>query len=276
MELGKVLRKAAGVFVELPGDRNPTTPTPQPSTPAPPAQTPLQRPAPAPSAVAPQGQSSPRPAPASPALQRQATPPAPTLVPQRVGLHDASQTHPVVQPGGYPPPPTLQPPTPPAPRPPMVAPASPSATPPSPTATGLGFSAIYQGAKVPAQAFSAEQLLEMLASMPAELPLDTKRRTVQGMLQAMGKTTGASADTIVADATAKLNALSAHVEQYTRQAADRITTMKAEISALEQQIEAKRKAADQVDIQLRQTAAACHDEWRRLAEVLDFFNVSLP
>ncbi len=83
-----------------------------------------------------------------------------------------------------------------------------SASPPVMTADGAtDFSAIYRQANLPAAPFTAEQMLEMLASLPQELPLDTKRQTVKVTLGAMGKAIGATPETIVADASRKLAAL---------------------------------------------------------------------
>jgi septal ring factor EnvC (AmiA/AmiB activator) len=136
---------------------------------------------------------------------------------------------------------------------------------------------IYHAAQVPDQPFTAEQLLEMVASMPPELGLDVKRRTVQGILQAMGRTTpGVNVDSVVGDATAKLMALTSHLEQQVRQTGDHLTRVAAEIRSLEQQIDAKRRESDQIRNQHTQLEAGCRDEWQRLAQVLDFFNVPRP
>jgi len=237
MDVTKVLRKAAGVFVVAKepgatGDDGDVSidPTPAPAVPASP---------PVPQAAAPAS---------VPAAQ-----PAPQPFPRRPGLHERSQTQPVAQPA----------------RPPVVpAAAGPPLT--------LSFPTIYQAAQVPVQPFTAEQLIDMVASMPPELALDTRRRTVHGMLQAMSKTTGMAADGVVSDAMAKLAALSAHVDQQSRQATDHLTRLDTEMRSFEQQIAARRREADQINGQMAQLTQACRDEWFRLAQVLDFFGVSRP
>ena len=59
-----------------------------------------------------------------------------------------------------------------------------------------------------AKLLPAEQMLETLGALPAELPLETRRQTVIAMLKGMGRALGATPETIVADATRKLAALS--------------------------------------------------------------------
>src|SRR5688500_9094985 len=56
----------------------------------------------------------------------------------------------------------------------------------------VDFAGIYTQASLPAASFSAEQMLDMIASLPQELPLDTKRQTVKVTLNALGKTMGAT------------------------------------------------------------------------------------
>ena len=50
----------------------------------------------------------------------------------------------------------------------------------------LDFANIYRAANLPETAFGAEQMLETLASLPSELPLETKRLTVRAMLSTLG------------------------------------------------------------------------------------------
>ena len=95
------------------------------------------------------------------------------------------------------------------------------------------FSLIYQQSGVRAAPFTAEQMLEMLESLPSELPLDTKRQTVRVTLNAVGKTIGATPETIVADASRKLAALTAYLDHLTKQTTDSAATAELEIGALQ-------------------------------------------
>ena len=138
------------------------------------------------------------------------------------------------------------------------------------------FSPIYQQSGLPAAPFTAEQMLEMLSSLPPELPLDTKRKTVKVTLNAMGKTIGATSETIVADASRKLAALTAYLDHLTKQTTDSAATAELDIAALQAQIEEKRKAmtaAQQKQAQMRQL---CDAESDRLDDVLEFFSLDVP
>ena len=138
------------------------------------------------------------------------------------------------------------------------------------------FSPIYQQSGLPAAPFTAEQMLEMLSSLPPELPLDTKRKTVKVTLNAMGKTIGATPETIVADASRKLAALTAYLDHLTKQTTDSAATAELDIAALQAQIEEKRKAmtaAQQKQAQMRQL---CDAESDRLDDVLEFFSLDVP
>ena len=137
------------------------------------------------------------------------------------------------------------------------------------------FSLIYQQSGVRAAPFTAEQMLEMLESLPSELPLDTKRQTVRVTLNAVGKTIGATPETIVADASRKLAALTAYLDHLTKQTTDSAATAELEIGALQARIEEKRKAmtaAHQKQAQMRQL---CDAESDRLDDVQEFFSLEV-
>src|SRR5439155_25815385 len=101
---------------------------------------------------------------------------------------------------------------------------------------------IYQQSGLPAAPFTAEQMLEMLNSLPPELPLDTKRQTVKVTLASVGKTIGATPETIVADASSQLAALTAYVEHLSQDTAASVAAAEQEIAALQAQIEEKRRS----------------------------------
>lgn len=136
-------------------------------------------------------------------------------------------------------------------------------------------SAIYEAAKLPATPFSAEQMLEMMASLPAELPLDTKRQTVKITLGALGKTLGASPETIVADASRKMAALKSYVEHLQKRTDEYSKNGETEIAALQKQIETKRKAIDDAKTALTTATQSCVTEAHRLDDVLEFFSLDV-
>jgi hypothetical protein len=136
--------------------------------------------------------------------------------------------------------------------------------------------AIYNAAKLPATPFSAEQMLEMLDSLPKELPLETRRQTVKVTLGALGKTMGATPETIVADASRKVAALSAYSDHLSKHTDTFIQQAEAEIQALEAQIDAKRKAILDARQGLTQATQMCRTEADRLDDVLEFFSMDVP
>jgi four helix bundle protein len=144
------------------------------------------------------------------------------------------------------------------------------------TADGVvDFLAVYKKAGIGTPAFTAEQMLELLDSLPKELPIETKRQTVKVTLNSMGKTLGASPETIVADATRKLAALDSFVDAVTRHTAEFISAAQVEIATLESKIQEKRKAIETA--QHRQSAATkqCTAESDRIDDLLEFFSLDV-
>ena len=137
------------------------------------------------------------------------------------------------------------------------------------------FAAVYSAAKLPPSPFTAEQMLEMLASLPSELPLDTKRQTVKVTLASLGKTMGATPETIVADASRKLAALHAYIEHLTKRTESFTASGEDEIAELQSQIEEKRKAILDAKNQLSQMSRSCDSESDRLDDVLEFFSLDI-
>ena len=137
----------------------------------------------------------------------------------------------------------------------------------------VDFPSVYRQAGIPPAAFTAEQTLDMIAGMPAELPLETKRQTIRVTLGAIGKSIGATPETIVADASRKLAALSSYAEAAARQTAEFTTSSELEIASLQAQIDEKRRAIDEARQTQSQIQQACHAETDRLDDVLKFFSL---
>lgn len=140
----------------------------------------------------------------------------------------------------------------------------------------VDFAALYAQFNVPAAPFTAEQMLDMLGSLPADLPLDTKRQTVKVTLGAMGKAIGMTAETIVADASRKLAALAAYSEGVAKQTAEFVAAGEFEIAALEKQIQEKRQGIEAARQTQSQVQDRCHAEADRLDDVLEFFSLDVP
>lgn len=156
---------------------------------------------------------------------------------------------------------------------------NPGGPPPSSTIKPDGapdFAAIYQQAALPAVQFSCEQMLGMIDGLPKEIPIATKRQMVKVSLDAMGKALGATPETVVADASRKLAALSAFIDSLTRQTEEFVSSTQMEIATLEAQISEKTKAIESARQKVKQAAAACDSEADRLDDVLEFFSLDVP
>jgi hypothetical protein len=140
----------------------------------------------------------------------------------------------------------------------------------------VDFNPIYQQSGLPSTPFPAEQMLDMLTSLPPELPLDTRRQTVKVTLNAMGRSIGATPETIVADASRKLAALAAYTETLTRQTAECVAAAQRDITTLEAQIAEKRRAIEDAQRKQAEATQMCSAESDRLDDVLEFFSLDVP
>lgn len=134
---------------------------------------------------------------------------------------------------------------------------------------------IYKAAGVPEISFTAEQALEIINSLPADLPLEVRRQTVKATLNAIGKTLGATPQTIVGDATRKLAALEAYVESFGKKSEDYTKKVETDIAALEKQIEEKRKAIMSTRQRAQELSQFCDREAEQLDDVLEFFSLDV-
>lgn len=140
----------------------------------------------------------------------------------------------------------------------------------------INFNSIYGMAKLPTSAFTAEQVLELLASLPAELPISAKRATLKITLDAMSKTMGVNSETVVADASRKLAALAAYSDSYGDQAKLYTTKAEAEIANLEAEIAKRKQGIEDAKKRQTQIQQACQAESDRLDDVLEFFSLDVP
>jgi hypothetical protein len=138
------------------------------------------------------------------------------------------------------------------------------------------FDSIYRLASIPSVPFTAEQILELFNSLPADLPLESKRATIKVTLGAMAKSIGVTTEQVVADASRKLAALAAYNESFAKQAADFCTKAEVEIMTLEQQIADKKKAIEGAKSKQIGMNDACVKESDRLDDVLEFFSLDVP
>lgn len=151
-----------------------------------------------------------------------------------------------------------------------------AAAPQSRTDGTADFSAIYAQAGLPTAPFTAEQMLEMLASLPQELPLETRRQTMKVALSAMGKSIGATPDTIVADTSRKMAALASYTNALSQQTTHQAEAEQQEIAAMEAEITKKRQTVADAQQKLARVVQLCNAESDRLDDVLEFFSLDVP
>ena len=142
-------------------------------------------------------------------------------------------------------------------------------------AGNVRFSTIYQMAGLPETPLTAEQVLEVLASFPADLPIATQRATMKVTINAMSKSTGASEESVVADTSRKLAALNAFHDGYGKQADQYVQLAESEIQNLEAQITAKRATIQDALSKKSSVIQACTTESERLDDVLEFFSLDV-
>lgn len=138
------------------------------------------------------------------------------------------------------------------------------------------FKAIYESSGVPQAPFGADEAQQVIASLPVELPIEVKRKTVAATLTAMGKAMGVTTDTVVADASRKIAALNSFTEQLTAQTTQYQSMIEAHVADLKAQIaEAEAKHA-QASQSLKSVVDACEKEGHRIDDVLEFFTLDAP
>jgi hypothetical protein len=137
------------------------------------------------------------------------------------------------------------------------------------------FEKVYANASLPKSSFGAEQALDVMASLPHDLPLEVKRTTVQATLTAMGKAMGVDTESVVADASRKMAALSAFEDSLNLQSKRFIATMTAEIEAHQAKIAELSAKIDESKKSLETALAKCHEENEKLDDVLEFFTLDI-
>jgi hypothetical protein len=146
---------------------------------------------------------------------------------------------------------------------------------PTTTEGTLDFALIYKQAKLPGATYTAEQTLAMLAQLPENLPLETKRQTVGVMLASLGASMGATPETIVADASRKLAALAAFTTAQQNHTQSFVAAAEFEIAELQKQIEEKRLEIKASTDNLTHAQSACEAEADRLDDILEFFSLDI-
>ena len=143
----------------------------------------------------------------------------------------------------------------------------------------LDFPGVYAIANVPGTGLTAEQALDMIRNLPAELSIDGKRQTFRQVVSAMSSM-GVSSETVLADSQHKVSALTSYSDGIKAQAAAYITAQKAEnakraaqITQIQAQIAQTEGMIQSADAQVALTEKVVTTEIARLNDVASFLAV---
>ena len=139
----------------------------------------------------------------------------------------------------------------------------------------LNYPAVYKLANLPDAPMTAEQAIELIASFPADLPMTSRRAAMKVTLDAMSKATGASAESVVADASRKLAALASFADSYGQQADKYVALTELQIEDLQKQIETKKASIADALAKKARAVGDCERESDRLDDVLEFFTLDV-
>jgi predicted outer membrane protein len=137
------------------------------------------------------------------------------------------------------------------------------------------FDKVYANASLPKSSFGAEQALDVINSLPADLPIDVKRSTVHATLNSMGKAMGVDTDSVVADASRKMAALGAFEDSLNLQSKKFVDTMSIEISGHEAKIAELKAKIEESNKSLQNALSLCAAENDKLDDVLEFFTLDI-
>lgn len=137
----------------------------------------------------------------------------------------------------------------------------------------VDFAAIYRSARLAEDTFGAEQIGETLRSLPQGLPLETRRDAVGALISALGKETGATLESVVADASRKKAALESFSSFIAEKTTELISQSEQEIDELEQQLRLKRQVIARANHGLLKISGSCQAESDRLDDIVRFFNL---
>jgi hypothetical protein len=137
------------------------------------------------------------------------------------------------------------------------------------------FPVIYEQAGVPQVAFGADEVLKVIQTLPSDLPIDLKRRTVGATLATMGKAMGVSTDSVLTDASRKLAALASFEDQLKAQTSQYVDAATNQIEMLKLQIAEYESRIDTAKEKLSHAEELIDQEADRIDDVLEFFTLDV-
>ncbi len=139
----------------------------------------------------------------------------------------------------------------------------------------VNFAEVYRRANLPQASFTAEQALEVMSSLPTDLPLDVRRKTVATTLLAMGRAIGVNTESVVADASRKLAALSSYEDALEHQTDLFVMSGEEAIATLKTKIAEHEKSIAEAKAMLDSARGELTAESERLDDVLEFFTADI-
>jgi hypothetical protein len=137
----------------------------------------------------------------------------------------------------------------------------------------VDFAAIYGHAQIQPLPFGAEQTLELIQSYPADMPLPVRRQALDATLKTMGRAMNITKETIVADASRKINALAAYEEAAKRERDTAVSGAQERLNQLRAQAQAEQAKITAAEQQYRALVERCEAEGHRLDQVQEFLTL---
>jgi len=136
----------------------------------------------------------------------------------------------------------------------------------------VDFDRVFKQYDLPKASFTAEQAMNMLQALPRDLPLRTKRVTVNTTLSAIGQVVGATPKDIVGDATRKRQHLDKYLEALSEEVTETTAATESEIERLQQEIAALRDKLRVVNRKRTAAIEVCQSRMHLFDQVVHFFD----
>ena len=136
----------------------------------------------------------------------------------------------------------------------------------------INFEVLYTQAGVLTVPFTAEQALDMLSHMPAEVSEEARQQVINVTLAALGRSVGGTPEAIVADATRKQAALQKFRQTRGDQLVELTSTAEERIVDLQGEIAKSQAIIEKAKRQYQILSDACAAQETQMDKVVDFFS----
>lgn len=138
---------------------------------------------------------------------------------------------------------------------------------------GWDFLPVYAASNLVPGTFTAEQALEIIRSMPPELPIELRRKTVSASIGTLGKTLGVTPESIAADAALKIAAIEDFQSKVDGNFSEYATKVTAAITSYEKKIAEMKLSIETARGKATELKSACVAEIDLLDDVTEFFTL---